>query len=65
MPLGRKEKTMTYDETLMLISRLTKNPNIDQIRARLDAIEQAIETNWDGSGLSYATYQKYHGKDSK
>jgi hypothetical protein len=56
---------MTYDETLMLISRLTKNPNIDQIRARLDAIEQAIETNWDGSGLSYATHQKYYGKDSK
>jgi len=53
---------MTYEETLMLISRQTKNPDIDGIRARLDAIELAIETNWDNSGVSYDTYKKVYGK---
>jgi len=43
---------MNHEETLMTISRLIKNTDIEAIRQKLNSMEEWIATNYDNSGLS-------------
>jgi hypothetical protein len=51
-PQPRKTKQMNHEETLMTISRLIKNTDIEAIRQKLNSMEEWIATNYDNSGLS-------------
>ena len=51
-PNQERTNQMTHEETLMTISRLTKNTDIEAIRQKLNSMEEWIATNYDNSGLS-------------
>jgi len=51
-PNQERTNQMNHEETLMTISRLIKNTDIEAIRQKLNSMEEWIATNYDNSGLS-------------